>query len=101
MSPTPGGLESDPSTYQLNSVYGDVSGSGAPIVGATVTVLQTKESFTTGPGGSFLIVLDPKTLGTNDHKLEFSAEGFQSQIHEVFIPDDNQSQISVVLQPGG
>ncbi len=94
-----GRLESDPKTHQSNSVLGAVMSNGKPLTDATVTVVQTKEKFAVGTGGSFVIVLDPKALGTRHHKLVFSAPGYKDQAQEVFIPENNQTRLTVELEP--
>ncbi len=96
MKPT--GLEADPHFYKLNSVTGSVLGAGDRAVpGATITIVGANERVPVEPSGVFVLVLDPKRLGTDTHELLFSAPGYEDQRHTVKIPTNNQVRLDVVL----
>lgn len=91
------GLQSDPHFYKLNSVMGEVRSDGRPVPGATVTILETGESFPVEASGSYVIVLDPERLGGRGHELAFRAPGFVEQRQFVLVPENNQTRLDVEL----
>lgn len=93
------GLESDPYFYKLNSVTGVVTSAGKPVPGATITILQTGESFPVEASGTYVLVLDPERLGKRGHELAFSAPGYVEQRHVVVVPENNQTRLDVELVP--
>ena len=92
-----GELESNPDVYQLNSVRGAVLADGAPIAGATITVVATGAEFPVSEAGTYLIVLDPEELGARHHELRFAAPGHEPQTHVVRIPENGQTRFDVEL----
>ena len=94
-----GGLESDPSLYQLNSVMGEVKSGGKAVPGATVTIVATKENFPVEAGGFYILVLDPAKLGKRPKELLFAAPGYAEQRHSVLVPENKQVRLDVELVP--
>jgi len=91
------GLESDPQFYKRNSVMGSVTSGGAAVPGATITIVKTGERHAADETGTFVIVLDPDSLGTRQHELVFSAPGFVEQRQTVYVPVNKQVRLDVDL----
>jgi len=93
------GMQSDPRLYKHNSVMGAVKSGGKPVPGATVTIVANQESFPVGPGGSYILVLDPAKLGSRPIELLFAAPGYAEQRHSVLVPENKQIRLDVELVP--
>ena len=91
-------MESDPKTYVLNSVLGSIQCDGKPVANATIKIVQTGEIIEVDESGAFVVELDPKKLGTNMHRLVFSAPGFADQEHKLGIGDNDQVHLNVELE---
>jgi hypothetical protein len=96
--PQGGGLQSDPQFYKLNSVVGQVTTGGKAVSGAKVKHVASGKVFDVLDNGTFVIVLDPKELGSNKHELEISAPGCRSVKRKIEIRENNQVRMDVELE---
>ena len=93
------GLESDPTFYRRSSVMGEVSSADGIVPNATISVVSSGETHSADETGTFVVVLDPEKLGTRQHELVFSADGFRDHREVVYVPKDKQVKVRVVLEP--
>ncbi|MEO6961497.1 MAG: SusC/RagA family TonB-linked outer membrane protein [Puia sp.] len=92
----PGALPADHGVY-LGGIHGVISNEkGEPVVGASVAVIELNKGTAANSSGEFTLA----ALRPGKYRIQVSAVGFQTQVKETTVTDQEQTELDFELKEG-